>query len=158
MEVKWTAQPTDNTIWTDPRTYILRSNVMEHTTEQFWRTFVLLTDLEAVFRSLKSELGLRPVFHQTQHRVEGHLFITVLAYQVVQVIRTRFRQKRVTWCWNTIRNNLSPQRRATYNQKLKEGDSVHTRITSEPEFYQREIYEALGIDPSLLPTTVTTTI
>lgn len=156
VEVKWTAQPKDNTMWTDPGTYILRSNVKEYTTEQFWRTFVLLTDLEAVFRSLKSELGLRPVFHRTQHRVEGHLFITVLAYQVVQVIRTRLRQKRVTWCWNTIRNHLSPQRRATYTQKLKEGGAVHTRVTSEPEFYQREIYEALDIDPIPLPTVSTT--
>lgn len=156
VEVKWTAQPKDNTMWTDPGTYILRSNVKEYTTEQFWRTFVLLTDLEAVFRSLKSELGLRPVFHRTQHRVEGHLFITVLAYQVVQVIRTRLRQKNVTWCWNTIRNHLSPQRRATYTQKLKEGGAVHTRVTSEPEFYQREIYEALDIDPIPLPTVTTT--
>ena len=38
----------------------------------------MLTDLEAVFRSLKSELGLRPIFHQKQHRSNGHLFITVL--------------------------------------------------------------------------------
>jgi len=43
----------------------------------------MLTDLEAVFRGLKSDLGLRPVFHHT----EGHLFITVLAYQLVQAIR-----------------------------------------------------------------------
>ena len=46
-----------------------------------------MLDLEAVFRSLKSELGLRPIFHQKEHRSKGHLFITVLAYQLVQVIR-----------------------------------------------------------------------
>jgi len=40
-----------------------------------------------VFRSLKSELGLRPVFHHQENRVDGHLFITVLAYQFVQIIR-----------------------------------------------------------------------
>jgi transposase len=39
----------------------------------------MLTDLEAVFRSLKSELGLRPVFHHKEERADGHLFITVLA-------------------------------------------------------------------------------
>ena len=52
-----------------------------------WRTYIMLTDLEAVFRSLKSELGLRPIYHQTEERSTGHLFITVLAYQLVQVIR-----------------------------------------------------------------------
>ena len=54
--------------------------------EMLWRTYTALTDVEAVFRSLKSELGLRPIFHQTQRRSDGHLFITVLAYQMVQTI------------------------------------------------------------------------
>src|SRR5580692_5280570 len=48
-----------------------------------------LWDIEAVFRSLKSELGLRPVFHQKEARTEGHLFITVLAYQMVQAVRRK---------------------------------------------------------------------
>ena len=56
------------------------------------RTYSTLTDLEAVFRSLKSELGLRPIYHHKPIRTEGHLFITVIAYQLVQVIRTRLRQ------------------------------------------------------------------
>ena len=56
-----------------------------------WRTYFMLTDLEAVFRSLKSELGLRPIYHHKPIRAEGHLFIIFLAYQLVQVIRTRLR-------------------------------------------------------------------
>ena len=48
-----------------------------------------LTDLDAVFRSLKSELGLRPIYHWKPQRAEAHLFVTVLAYQLVHVIRTR---------------------------------------------------------------------
>jgi len=42
-----------------------------------FKTYTTLTDLEAVFRSLKSELGLRPIFHQKQSRVEAHLFLEV---------------------------------------------------------------------------------
>ena len=42
-----------------------------------------------MFRGLKSDLGLRPVFHHTEDRTAGHLFITVLAYQLVQTIRRR---------------------------------------------------------------------
>jgi hypothetical protein len=53
----------------------------------FWRTYIMLTDLEGVFRSFESELGLRPIYHHTEARVDGHLFITVLAYQFVQIIR-----------------------------------------------------------------------
>lgn len=54
----------------------------------------MLTDLEAVFRSLKSELGMRPVFHQIAERVSGHLFISVLAYHLVHSIRYRLKKSR----------------------------------------------------------------
>jgi transposase len=53
----------------------------------------MLTDLEAVFRSLKSEFGLRPIFHHKTDRVCGHLFISVLAYHVVHVIRSRLKMR-----------------------------------------------------------------
>ena len=49
--------------------------------------YFTLTDLEAVFRSLKSELGLRPIYHHKPIRADGHLFITVIAYQLVQVLQ-----------------------------------------------------------------------
>ena len=48
----------------------------------------MLTDLEAIFRRLKSEWGLRSIFPSREDRSDGHLFITVLAYQCVPVIRT----------------------------------------------------------------------
>jgi len=47
----------------------------------------MLTNLESVFHSLKTDLGLRPVFHQIDRRVEGHLFISVLAYHFVHTLR-----------------------------------------------------------------------
>ena len=66
----------------------------------------MLTDLEAVFRSLKSELGLRPVYHYTEDRVDGHLFITVLAYQFVQIIRKRLAEHGIHARWQTLRAML----------------------------------------------------
>ena len=156
VQVKWRARPKANSMWTDPGTYSLRTNVMELSTAQLWQTYIMLTDLEAVFRSLKSELGLRPIFHQTDQRTQGHLFITVLAYQVVQVVRTYLRQQGISWSWTTIRNVLSSQRRATIHQTRNDHVAVHTRLTSDPDADQREIYEALKIDPRPLETEITT--
>ena len=51
----------------------------------------MLTDLEAVLRSLKSELGLRPIYHSKEVRTDGHLFITILAFQFVQFLRTHLK-------------------------------------------------------------------
>jgi len=69
-------QTIDDTL---PGVYCLRTNQEEWNEATLWHTYTMLTDLEAVFRSLKSELGLRPVFHHNTDRVSGHLFISVLA-------------------------------------------------------------------------------
>ena len=65
-----------------------------------------LTDIESVFRSLKGELGLRPVFHQTEFRADGHLFITVLAYQCVQVIRKTLKAQGIHGSWASLLNSM----------------------------------------------------
>jgi len=78
-----------------------------------WRSHVMLTGLEAVFRSLESELGLRPIFHRRESRCEGHLFITVLACQFVQIIRRRLAQAGIHECWSILRERLAGQQRVT---------------------------------------------
>ena len=149
--ITWNRTPKAGTMLTDPGVYCLRSNEMELTAEELWRTYVMLTDLEAVFRSLKSELGLRPIFHSTGPRAEGHLFITVLAYQLVQVIRKRLRAAGLRSSWTTLRRILRRQVRTTSIFDAKSGYTLHVRTTSHPDADQREIYEALGINPVPLP-------
>ncbi len=60
--------------------YLLRSNVADWTPEELWRTYMQLSDAEAAFRIHKSDLSLRPVWHQKQHRVQAHIFVCFLAY------------------------------------------------------------------------------
>jgi len=69
----------------------------------------MLTDLEAVFRSLKPELGLRPVYHHKEEQVDGHLFITVLAYRFVQIIRKHLQNHGIRERWSTLREILGVQ-------------------------------------------------
>ena len=94
----WTRKPVDGSMTTHPGVYCLRSNETDWSEEKLWRTYTTLTDLEAVFRSLKSELGLRPLYHRKPVRAEGHLFITVIAYQLVQVIRRRLAERGSRGC------------------------------------------------------------
>ena len=63
-----------------PGVYCLRTTLVDLDNATLWRSYTMLTNLESVFRSLKTDLGLRPVFHQIDARVEGHLFISVLAW------------------------------------------------------------------------------
>ena len=55
--------------------YCLRTNCKDLDAHAFWDIYTTLTDLEAAFRSLKTELGFRPVYHQKETRIDGHLFI-----------------------------------------------------------------------------------
>ncbi len=60
--------------------YILRTNVSDWSPEELWKTYVQLTDAEAAFRICKSDLSIRPIWHQKPERVKAHIFVCFLAY------------------------------------------------------------------------------
>jgi transposase len=60
--------------------YLLRSNLASEDPAVLWTRYVQLTQIESVFRSLKSELGIRPIYHQLEHRADAHVLIAFLAY------------------------------------------------------------------------------
>ena len=93
-------------------------------------------------------MGLRPIFHQKQHRSNGHLFITVLAYQLVQVIRRRLRERGEHGSWATLRSILAAQQRVTCTFRCADGRTLHVRKATKAEPQQQAIYDALGVDPA----------
>ena len=99
-----------------------------------------------MFRSLKSELGLHPVFHHNERRTEGHLFITVLAYQLVQAIRHKLKAAGQTMSWTRLREILSVQQRVTATFRQRDGRTLHVRKATVAEPALRAIYETLGIE------------
>lgn len=144
----WTKTPVAGTLLTDPGVYCLRSNEVSWTPEQLWRTYVTLTDLEAVFRSLKSELGLRPIFHHKESRGDAHLFISVLAYQFVQIIRSRLADQGIHESWYSLRKILRVQRRVTSSFTTRAGRTLNVRKASLPETELAPLYAALALDPN----------
>jgi len=144
----WEKTPVEGSMLTHPGVYCLRSNETTWDAQTLWHTYTMLTDLEAVFRGLKSELGLRPVYHHTEDRTEGHLFITVLAYQLVQAIRRKLEAAGETMSWNRLRENLSVQRRITATFQQRDGHTMHVRKATVAEPVLRRIYQALGIEAS----------
>jgi transposase len=60
--------------------YILRTNIADWTAEDLWKTYIQLTDAEAAFRICKSDLSIRPIWHQKTERVKAHIFVCFLAY------------------------------------------------------------------------------
>lgn len=146
--ISWERIPVAGSMMTNPGVYCLRTNELTWDESALWKTYIMLTDLESVFRSLKSELGLRPVHHHKEERADGHLFITVLAYQAVQVIRNKLKRKGIYLSWNSVRKILTRQQRVTTSFTQDDGRSLHVRKSTIASPQLQEIYEALGISAS----------
>ena len=86
------------------------------------------------------------IYHHKPIRADGHLFITVIAYQLVQVIRTRLRQGGENASWTTLRRILEGQQRVTATFRRTDGRTLHVRKATRAEPPQQAIYDALGID------------
>ena len=145
LALTWERLPVDGTQLTHPGVYCLRTNELTWDEATLWRTYTTLTDLEAVFRSLKSELGLRPVYHHKEERAEGHLFITVLAYQAVQALRQQLKTHGIHESWSTLRQTLSVQQRVTATFKQRDGRTLHVRKATVAEVNLKKLYDALGL-------------
>ena len=110
-----------------------------------WELYTTLTNVEAAFRSLKTELGFRPVFHQKETRVDAHLFISIIAYHLLHTIRYQLKHRGITLSWEHIRQIFDTQVRLTSSMKLKNGKSVSIRKSSKATPEQLVIYKALNI-------------
>jgi len=145
IAITWEYAPQPASKQTHPGVYKLRTTLTDWEDETLWRTYTMLTDLESVIRSLKSELGLRPVYHHKEERCDGHLFITVLAYQAVQVIRRKLKEHGINESWTSLREKLSRQIRVTATFKTRDGKTRHIRKATRPEEELSEIYTRLRI-------------
>jgi len=134
--------PTEDTL---PGVYCLRTNQADWDETTLWHTYTMLTDLEAVFRSLKSELGLRPIYHHKSKRVDGHLFIAVLAYHLVHTLRIQLKAQGIHLSWESLRNQLAGQERVTVVLHREDGQIYHIRKATRPEPHQQILYNALGL-------------
>ena len=124
--------------------YVLRTSHTEWSVEETVRTYWRLTELEATFQSLKSELGLRPVWHQLSKRIEGHLFIAVLALYGVNVIRTRLAAHGINHKWATLRTKLGRWQRTTIAVTTTDGSRIEVRRDVRPDPTASAIAKSAG--------------
>ena len=132
--------------------YVLRTDRSELSAEQLWELYVLLSRAEDGFAALKGDLGLRPNYHQLEGRVDAHIFLTVLAYQLLRFITYRLEQKGDHRDWPTLRRVLQTHCYATVSLPTRTGTVVHVRRPGTPEGCHQQIYEKFGINCKELPT------
>ena len=125
---------------------------------QTWSLYMILLQAEEGFACLKGTLGLRPNFHQLEHRVEAHIFISVLAYHLLTWVRETLRHSGDPRDWNTLRRLLSTHCLVTTVLPLTTGAVLRIRKPSQPDAQQQHLYDKLGIDwKAAFPAIKTTT-
>ena len=131
--------------------YLLKTNRKGLEQAEIWNLYVMLTRIENAFRDLKSYLGLRPNYHQKEQRVDGHIFISILAYHLLHSIEYTLRHKGNHSRWATIRRLVSTHNYSTIQLPTTKGTVINVRKPGIPEAVHTDVYNKLGIDYKNLP-------
>lgn len=94
LELRWQLR-SERKSWQQARegAYLLRTNLPAGDPEQLWKSYIQLTEAETAFRALKSELAIRPVFHQLEHRTKAHVLVAFLGYALWVTLKHLLRAK-----------------------------------------------------------------
>ena len=130
--------------------YFLRTNILDQDAKELWNLYNTLRGVEDAFRFMKSSLGLRPVHHQKERRVDGHLFISVLAYHLIQNCMYQLKKQGMYHHWKTILEWMSTRIRVTMRANTDEGKTLYHRSTTKAEANQSLIYKTLDLSSQIL--------
>ncbi len=138
--------------------YMLRTNLTADTAEELWSRYMQLTEAEASFRALKSELSIRPLFHQLESRVKAHVMVAFLGYALWVTLKHLLkRRSAIVPEPSTSGVNaqpLSPMKALALLSALQSADivlpttdgrEIRLRRITEPDAQQKSLLRQLGI-------------
>lgn len=140
--LKWIIKPA-----TDPDLnsgiYFLQTSLTNPDETMVWMFYNIIREIEYTFRVLKTDLDLRPIFHQNDDSTLAHLNLGLLAYSLVNTIRYQLKQKNITSCWSELVRIMNTQKCVTTIAQNKQDEFIVVRRCSEPEPKAKQIYDAL---------------
>ena len=125
--------------------YVLRTSHTDWNLQDLIATYWRLSEVESTFRSLKSELGLRPLFHFNDDRIVAHISLSVYAYHAVHLIRTRLKAQGIHYSWGTLRQKMSRWRRVTTTMRDTAGRMIVNIQDEEPDAELKKIAQICGV-------------
>ena len=134
--------------------YLLRSNVSDWSDEELWKAYIQLTEAEAAFRIHKSDLSIRPIWHQKQDRVLAHILVCFLAYVLWKTLAALCRQAGLGDEPRRVLDELAEIRAMDVVLPTREGVDIRRRCVSKPSDHQAILLHHLGLNlPSQLKQT-----
>ena len=131
--------------------YLLKTNRTNLDASEIWKLYVMLTRIENAFRDLKSYLGLRPNRHHKENRVDGHIFISILAYHLLHSVEYTLQAQGDHLRWATIKRIVSSHAYSTIQLPTTNGTVINIRKPGIPEGIHAEVYDKLDVDYQRLP-------
>jgi hypothetical protein len=147
VRLDWSARPEwdDWARWSEG-CYVLRTNVTDWSPDELWRTYIQLTDAEAAFRIQKSELAIRPVWHQRADRVQAHILVCFLAYVLWKTLEQWQRRAGLGHSPRTIFDELRRIQSTDIVLPAEDGRELRLRCVVHPDAAQAALIDRLGLD------------
>lgn len=139
----WTIKPNKLKYDNSKGVYFIRTNYHSTSEEELWKVYNIIREVEATFRSLKTDLNIRPVHHQNDNRVESHIYLTILAYQLVNSIRFMLKNAGINYDWQNIKRIMSTQKVQTVILPMDK-KIIYLRKPSVPIKEVKQIYDVTG--------------
>jgi transposase len=121
--------------------YFIRTSYKDPSEQELWQVYNTIREVESTFRSLKSDLQIRPVHHQNDERIQAHIYLTLLAYQLVNTIRHMLKEKGIHYDWKNIVRIMNTQTIQTIILPTDK-KTIHLRKPSKPIKEVQNIYIA----------------
>jgi hypothetical protein len=123
--------------------YLLRTNLTSTDPAQLWQFYLQLTEVEAAFRDIKGDLSIRPIFHQLEHRIEAHIFLSFLAYCVHVTFKHQLKMHAPGLTVRQALEKFAAMQLLDVHFPTTDGRELFTRYT-EPESDQQMLLAKLG--------------
>jgi hypothetical protein len=123
--------------------YFLRTSLQSQKEENLWQFYNTIREIEASFRVLKTDLDLRPVYHQKDENTMAHLHLGLLAYWLVNTVRHQLKQEGIHSGWREIVRSMNTQKVVTTLAQNNHEKVIMMRRCSEPNGQVRRLYDAL---------------
>jgi len=123
--------------------YFLRTSMEANKEESVWQFYNTIREIEATFRTLKTDLALRPIYHKKDGSTMAHLHLGLLAYWVVNTIRHQLKKKDIHSGWREIVRTMNTQKAVTTLAQNIDDEVIMIRRCSEPNLQVRKLYDAL---------------
>ncbi len=126
-------------------TYILRSNVVDWSPEELWHTYMQLQEAEAAFRIQKSDLRIRPIWHQREDRVQAHILVCFLAYAMWKTLSEWQKRANLGSSPRTIVEEMARIQTVDVVLPLENGRDMRLRCVMKPENETEVLLHRLGL-------------